>query len=118
MTSARTRCSGPSSPSISWGRRTACRSFLPATTMTPTRASPSSLVRQMVEQAAALHSELDKDPHAEAISQAAACAAPILAAAHDPEPALAWLADQLEPWERDALQHAEVLSTEYPVLST
>jgi len=56
---------------------------------------------------------------ADVVAQAAACAAPILAAAcGGTEKATSWLSEQLADWERAVLDDAQVLSTRYSVLST
>ena len=70
----------------------------------------------MVADARRLHAELAGDPDADSIAQAAACAAPILAAAPaSASQAIDWLSPQLVPWEQSALDQARVLSTEYSV---
>src|SRR5262245_15484233 len=83
------------------------------------RANPTALLRRMADHARDLQAELAHEPHSDSLAQAAVCAAPILAALSEPlEPALAWLSPQLAPWEQRALCQAQVLSTQYLVLST
>jgi predicted helicase len=72
----------------------------------------------MANQAHSLRSELGDDPHADSIAQAATCAAPLLAAAGpDSSAAIDWLRPQLAPWERLALQRAQ-LHIPYSALRT
>ena len=71
------------------------------------RPSPTVILRQMAQRAHDLRAKLVDDPHADAIAQAATCAAPILATAPiDSAAALHWLYPQLEPWEQSALDQA------------
>src|SRR5262245_40385437 len=62
--------------------------------------------------------EILPDEAADVVGQTAACAAPILAAAADTKEPISWLCEQLENWEREAIQRAQRLSTEYSLPGT
>lgn len=81
-------------------------------------ANSASLLRQARDRLAAnLGREVPSNEAADIIAQAIVCAAPILAAAPDAFcAARSWLADQLQAWERFALEKAEALSTLYSAL--
>ncbi len=69
--------------------------------------------------AATVGHEVAREEAADVVAQAAACAAPILAAAPTARvTCFDWLKGQLNLWEQAAIRQAEVLSTGYSVLCT
>ncbi len=104
-------------------------------------ATQSSLVRQLVDQALAVRADLvngsrgelsrvadslastlgrdvPAEEAADVVAQAAACAAPVIAAASSlSTPWLDWLSGQSERWELFAIRQAKALSARYSALS-
>jgi type ISP restriction-modification system protein/N-6 DNA methylase len=117
---------------LKWGRFSTCHKIsVPKSTASTKPATPTSLVRRMVDQARQLRQQLEagsadllqktcdllsetlgreiaRSEAADVLAQSITCAAPILAAApQNVAKALPWLAAQMSPWQQHALEAAQ-----------